>query len=437
MAKFVWRELINGFGKRVAFVNPPFYGNRRWGIRAGSRWPYSGDTPNYGYCPYPHFLGYGAAYVESLGYCVMFYDAVAWRHDFDTFYNALEEFKPEIIFQEISTPSFYLDMDIAKTLSEIAEVCLVGAHATTFAEELLDNDYISYVIKGPYEKGAEEILKIRVDGVYGRYSAINPDVLPYPVRADYMIRDRTTNFTQVTGKNAMYYDPLCKRDINEPMLFVNASRGCPYVCDFCLWTNVMYDNKCKLRNVDNVINEIKYCVENFGYRYVYFDDDTWNVGGEKRLMYFCQEMKKLNIPWSMMGRIDGCSRDMWEMIVYSNCVGLRVGVETVSQKQLERMGKQETADQIKNTVRWMKTLDADLFLCCMHGYPGETEEDRKATNDFIKEIGHNNQNPQCIPFPGTPFYNNVVERGFTCDDWSEYDAGKLGKNLKDGLANLL
>jgi len=432
---FNWNLLISGGGgKKIAFVNPPFYKNGRWGVRAGSRWSHTGNTPNYGYCPYPHFLGYGASYIESLGNTVMFYDAIAWRHTYEVFYEALREFQPDIIVQEISTASFYIDMEIALELSKISKVCLVGTHATTFAEELIKLTYISYVVKGTYEVGVREILLSGLDGVYGYYSMIHPDELPYPVREEYMNRDCSTGFLENTGEHTMYYDPICQKKIDEPMLFVNASRGCPHVCDFCLWTNVMYENKCKLRSPDKVISEVDFCMSNFNSKYVYFDDDTWNIGGEHRIESLCRGMKELEIPWGMMGRLDGCSRDMWKLIVDSGCVGIRLGVESVSQKQLERMEKRENVDDIKNMVRWMKTLGTDLFLCCMHGFPGETDEDRLATKEFIKEIGHNSQNPQCIPFPGTPYYDKVKKLGFKCDDWSEYDAGNASKRLVESLA---
>lgn len=70
----------------------------------------------------------------------------------------------------------------------------------------------------------------------------------------------------------------------------------------------------------------------------------------------------------------------------------------------------------------------------MHYILGETEADRKEQERWIKILDIPYQNPPCIPFPGTPYYDRIKEKGFDLEKrirWSEYDGGKIGKRLKD------
>lgn len=422
---------------RIAFVNPPFYNNGRHGNRAGSRWPMTGTTPDYFYCPYPHFMGYATSYIMSKGHDVLFYDAIGWRHSYEKFYEELWKFKPDIIFQEIATSSFDIDMKVAEHLSAIGEVCLTGSHATTFSKELSELPYISYVIKGAYEKAAEKVINTRHKGIYDYEPIVNPDDLLYPYRADYMCNDKRTGFKERTNAYTMYFDPCCQSGIGEPMLFINASRGCPFKCEFCLWPHVMYEKQYRLRKVDSVIAEIEYCVSTWDYKYVYFDDDTWNIGGEGRMEYFCKELKKLNINWQANFRLDTCSKEMFKLMRECNCVGYRVGVESLSQKYLDRINKKEKVEDIVDKLNFIKSLGVDLYLLFMHGYPGETEEDRDTTRKFITEFGHRSQNPACIPFPGTPYYKKLEEKGLACTNWVEYDGCNLGSTLLTNIAQYL
>ena len=49
-------------------------------------------------------MSYAAAYLAQY-YEVYFYDALAVKHRFDTFYKVVEDIKPDITVIETSTPS--------------------------------------------------------------------------------------------------------------------------------------------------------------------------------------------------------------------------------------------------------------------------------------------------------------------------------------------
>ncbi len=406
---------------KVLLTNPPWifkqYGLWGWriGVRAGSRWPFSVRGKALGYIPYPGFMGYATTYLQSQGVEAIFYDAVAWQHSYEEFFRRVDGYKPDIVIQEISTPSFAIDCDIARKLHARGyEVCFVGPHATAYAEELSRLPYVDYILKGAYEYPALTMCKERRKGIYDHAIAALDD-LPYPWRD-----------TDIIGQ---YRDYNCLKALMFPQLWVYASRGCVFQCDFCLWPHTMFERQCSLRAPEKVIAEIEDAVGRFGFKHIYFDDDTWNIGGEDRLRQLSDGLKRIGLPWSINARLDLSSKEMFRYFVESGCVGLRVGVESLSQRLLDTMHKGLTVDAIIDTIKFLETLDADIYLLFMHYLSGEQESDRIEQNRMIKKFGLRCQNPPCIPFPGTPYFKKLKEAGFGDSKPEEYDGGNIGVKL--------
>jgi len=419
--------------KKILLTNPPWitkddFLSQRWGVRAGSRWPFTMHYWNilrylprrFGfYCPYPMFMGYATTYLQSKGIEAKFYDAIAWRHDYDQFLREVDKFNPDIVIQETSTPSFPVDLEIAKKLHRNAEVCLVGPHATAFAQKLIKLPFVDYILKGEYELSSLRMIKTKRKGVYEPERVADLDSLPYPYRDKEII--------------GFYSEPCCQRKLSYPQLWVYAGRGCAFSCEFCLWVHTMYSKRFTLRKPEKVIAEIENAISKYGIKYILFDDDCWNLGGDKRLMEMADGLKKLKLPWSVLARMDTCSKDTFKYLVDRGCAGIRLGVESLSQRLLDRVEKKLTVKKIMETIKFLRRLDVDLYLCFVHYIPGETEQERREQDENIKKLGIKYQNPPLIPFPGTPYYQQLVENGFDPEKkvkWEEYDGGHLGKNLE-------
>lgn len=392
---------------RLAIVNPPFISGDRVGYRAGCRWPSTGTSGfSYFYCPYPFTVGYTASYLKSMGHDVMYYDAIGRRHGYDKFYSNLRQFNPEYVIQEISWPSINLDLGVARNISSFAKVVLCGTHASVIADELIKLDYVHSVFEGVYEEHALELANTGEAKIYRKRPMENLDKYPYPIREEWMKGDSRHNFEQINQAYTAYYDP-CHPGIPEPQLWMLSGRGCPFKCSFCLWPNTLFNNQVQWRDVDKVVAEIKYYKEEHGYRSVYFDDDTGNARPWPQLKALCDGLAPLDIPWLFMGRLDLSTEEQFKYIADHGCAGMRIGVETLSQRQLDAMHKGFKVEDIKEKIRYLNGI-TNLYLLFMHGYPGETEDDRRATEDFIKEIGCMSQNPACIPFKGVPYYDEIA-----------------------------
>ena len=70
----------------------------RYGVRAGSRWPFTMDQPLSDYAPYPFFMGYAASYLKENGFEVNILDAVVeMEHNYQSFLEKIKSDYPDRI----------------------------------------------------------------------------------------------------------------------------------------------------------------------------------------------------------------------------------------------------------------------------------------------------------------------------------------------------
>lgn len=376
----------------------------KFGIRAGSRWPFT--TPQrVCYKPYPFFMGYSAGLLKANGFEVDIIDAILDEtSSYKEFINEVKNKKADIVVIECSSPSFDIDIWIAEKISKFSEVALAGPHITDENAETIKKDYpfVKYLLKGEYIKESLKMAKERKEGIYESDVVKDLDSIPFPYR-EY--------------KNVLnYFEPSVPSEL--PQLQIYASKGCPFKCCYCSWPQVMYKGNVSLRAPEKIAQEIRECVEKYGYKSVFFDDDTFNMGTD-RISKLCDYLKEIGIPWSMMGRLD-CSPDwLFDKMVECGCIGMRFGVETFNIDVLKRINKGLERVDFKATIEHLTKKYPDILirLTLMKNLPGQSDEIHQEDLRIIKELGFCDNNPKrtyqiasCVPFPGTKLYNDLVEK---------------------------
>ncbi len=406
----------------VLFSNPPFVevknGQTWYGCRAGCRWPWASSTPS-GYAPYPYFMASATAMLIKEGIKAHMDDSVVIQEfDYKSYYQRVKQMNPRIVVLETSTTTIHIDLQVAEKLFQIlpsVEIALCGPHATVFAKDLIKLSYVTYILKGEYELSSVEMWKTKRPGIY-EYGFIDDiDSCPYPYRDPKVVNG--------------YWDQIMTPQ--RPQLQIHASRGCPFSCTFCMWNATMYPGKYRTRSPKSIAAEIRYCIDAFGSKSVFFDEDTWNVGND-RVSQMCDELKKIGLPWSMMGRTDTSPLWLFDKMIDCGCGGFRFGIETFSeriQKVINKKLNPKTAIEVL-TYLSKKYPQVKIHLTTLQGLPTETEEDRQYNIKMITDLGfdghfcpHTHQCATCIPFPGTPLYNTLKEQGHeeALKDFSMYD----------------
>lgn len=204
---------------------------------------------------------------------------------------------------------------------------------------------------------------------------------------------------------------------------MQTSRGCPWPCVFCD-IPIFNDGKWRSRSPEHVIDEFKRLQEE-GYGAVYFVDDHFLLQ-PKRIEAICRGIidNGITIQWGCEGRVDSVCMDLFPLMAEANCRSLMFGIESGSQKILDRLKKEQTLAEIEAAVNGAKKAGIEI----VHGFfvigtPDETEEDIRQTFRFgsrlkIDSFGFNRL---CV-YRGTPLWTEYLQRGVVNDeeDWYKY-----------------
>jgi len=418
---------------KIFLGNSPWQKKGYYGVRAGSRWPHFEEV-HQEYMPFPFFLAYATAILEDHNHEVLLVDGIAQGIPEKEFVNRIISFAPDLIVLEVSTISIEVDLTLArklrKTVGKDAKIALCGLHAYMYqADFLRKTSFVDYILIGEYEFTLQDLVdhlerKQELKRVHGlifrdvdgnvvvnerRPLISNLDELPWPARQYLPMKN--------------YHDE--PGNIPRPSVQIQASRGCPFGCIFCAWPQIIYGSrKYRTRDPIDVVDEFEWLVKNWGFKSVYFDDDTFNIG-KTRVLGICKGLRErhIDIPWAAMCRADTMTPEMLESMVESGLHAVKYGVESANQEILRTSGKKLDIEAVKNTVRRTHELGVKPHLTFMFGLPGETKETALRTIDLALEL-----NPESVqfsiatPFPGSNFYDSLKKKGLiTCRDFSKYD----------------
>src|SRR5258708_7371551 len=209
----------------------------------------------------------------------------------------------------------------------------------------------------------------------------------------------------------------------ERFTTMQTSRGCPWSCTFCD-IPIFNEGKWRSRTPQHVVDEFKY-LQKLGYGAVYFVDDHFLLQ-PKRIEAICQGINDngVTIQWGCEGRVDSVAQHLFPAMAKAHCRTLMFGIESGSQKILDRVNKEQTIAEIETAVTNAKKAGIEI----VHGFfvvgnPDETVEDMKATFDFASRLPLDTFgfNRLCV-YRGTPMWQEYVKRGLVDDatDWYKY-----------------
>jgi radical SAM superfamily enzyme YgiQ (UPF0313 family) len=209
----------------------------------------------------------------------------------------------------------------------------------------------------------------------------------------------------------------------ERFTTMQTSRGCPWPCVFCD-IPIFNEGKWRSRSAQHVVEEFKH-LQAQGYGAVYFVDDHFLLQ-PKRIEAICRGINdnRITIRWGCEGRVDSVAQHLFPAMAKAHCRTLMFGVESGSQKVLDRLKKEQTLEEVDSSVNRAK--DAGIEI--VHGFfvvgsPDENVDDIRATFSFAAKLRLDTFgfNRLCV-YRGTPLWKEYVRRGLVDDDadWFKY-----------------
>lgn len=231
---------------------------------------------------------------------------------------------------------------------------------------------------------------------------------------------------------------LLKRSMYTSYHTLQATRGCPYDCDYCAVTGV-FGKKFRMRPIEQVIEEIR----NFDSKEFFFVDD--NICGHpeyaKKLFRALIPLKKT---WGGQSSINiAGDKELLDLYAKSGGRYAFIGIETISAKNLAAVNKKwNQADKYDLAIRQIQKAGINIVGSFIFGLDDDDPSVFPKTFDFImKNKLAAAQFHILTPLPGTRLYDAMDrDQRITDRDWGHYHTSSVvfqpknmtAKELLDG-----
>ncbi len=219
-----------------------------------------------------------------------------------------------------------------------------------------------------------------------------------------------------------------RRDLLDSSMYssfysVQATRGCPFNCEFCTVTS-FFGQEFRTRPMEEVIEEIK----GLNSKEFFFIDDniTGRSGFAKKLF---KELIPLNLTWGGQTTIN-FAKDEELLSLYAESGGRYafIGFETLSEENLGKISKSwNSPDGYREAIKRIHGVGIDIIGSFIFGLDGDDTDVFEKTYNFIMENNIDAAQFHILtPFPGTKMYDDMVRDDRIIDsDWSKYHTGEV------------
>lgn len=373
---------------------------------------------------------YLASMLRESGFDVEIADVNAENLTPEAFYRRCKDSQARVVgFTSMTAgwPATVEGTRIAREALPEALIVVGGPQLSIYPELCLTFPQIDVGVHGDGEETMLEIAQAvaggtPLDDIAGTVVKVDGGVKKNPERTWYRDIDRYP-MPAVDLLNWNLYRALT---VKSPFYTMVTTRGCPYKCKFC--SQVYAGNTIRYRSPENVVDEIEIYVKKYGAREIVFFDETFTLK-KSRIMRICELIKerKLVFQFDMRTRVDSLDEDMVKALKEAGGKRVHFGIESGSQRILDRMRKDITTEQIKNTVALCKRHGFSTRGYFMIGYLGETPETYQETVSLARDLDLDWASFSITtPLPHTALFEEALRLGYITDTfWKDYTMLKV------------
>ena len=216
-----------------------------------------------------------------------------------------------------------------------------------------------------------------------------------------------------------------------PAYVVQTTRGCPFDCEFCAVTT-FFGGKYRSRPIEEVVNEIKTLIESKRQRSplgdIFFFTDDNIFANPSYTKEWLKEITPLKIKWLGQAPITmAWDEELLKISAESGCIGVLIGFETLSQKNIDSIGKKiNKVKEYEEAIKRIHSYGIKFIASFMFGLD---DDDKGAFKRVVRFMEKNHIDVPgmgiATPYPGTRFYKRLKKEGrIIKEDWSDYDSAQ-------------
>jgi len=272
-------------------------------------------------------------------------DAIAEEIDISSLIKKIKDFNTDLIIASVSTPTITEDLQALQHIrkSTQAKISVFGVHATYFANAIIEENYIDYVILNDPELPAVQIASGRMDDLEGVVHREDGNIAVKPPSPKMISQFKIPAWDLVDLNK--YKIPIKGKNY----VLVSTARGCPYNCSFCV-VPYYYGKKIRYREVGEIIEELR-AVSQYVDE-VFFHTDLFTFRKDY-VLELCDQIRReqINLQWICNSRVDTFDKEMAEAMKAAGCWMISFGVESGNQDILDLCEKKITLEQSRRAVQ--------------------------------------------------------------------------------------
>ena len=298
--------------------------------------------------------------------------------------------EPDVILVTSGMTYWYQGVQYAIQLLKekfpLKPIVLGGIYATLCCDHAKHNSGADYVIKGPGEEKALQLVNSLTNNKNNLIRYSNP--FPEPVYHHYKTLMSLPIFT---------------------------SYGCPFHCSFC--ASNLLSGKFRQRNPDDVIDEIfrhylKYQIKDFA-----FLDDALLINQKNHISVILDAIieEKIQANFHTPNGIHPreITSELALKMFKSNFKTIRLSYETINASRQQEMGQKVTNDSFLSAIDYLKRagyLRRNIDAYVLMGLPDQPIDEIVDSMLFVANSGVKIRLTSFSPIPGTQDWQRLVER---------------------------
>lgn len=305
--------------------------------------------------------------------------------------KVLMRFKPELIglsLRNLDNLTYPSSISYLQEVEEVISICrrfssakiaIGGSGFSLSPIELLQHLDVDYGIVGE----GEEVLIELVDAIARNHPIpSSPHLLVKGDKSSLIKGAKATRFS-IPDRTLFYPQHYLKEG---GMLNLQTKRGCPFSCIYCTYP-LLEGKRIRLRDVDEVVDEIEDLIQRDGADYLYFVDDIFNYPTSYAGL-LCRRMvqRQVKLRWTAFVNPGFLSEELLEAMVEAGCAGVEFGTDSGSEKMLRNYRKSFNRDEVIRASEFCAKHQVNHCHYLLFGGPGEDEQTIEESFRLMDEL---------------------------------------------------
>lgn len=323
---------------------------------------------------------------------------------------------PQLLaFSAVTGPHKRLVRASQEIKKELNILSIFGGPHPSYFPELIEHDGVDIVCQG---EGEYPMLELVEALEAGKDFAHIPNL--WVKRDGQIYRNPPRPFIQdldsLPWPDRELFNSFSNLHIEDTRYFMGG-RGCPYDCTFCfnhVAKKLAGGNYVRWRSAENLIGELKVVKEQYGMRFVNFQDDTFVLRMDWLEEFTALYRQEIGLPFLCHVRANLVNDHMSRLLADAGCVHVGMGLEAGNDHLRNVvLRKNVTREQLINACRSLRAHGITVSTQNMFGLPFETIDTVLDTIELNIACRPERTNLFFyVPYPRTQLAQTAIDGGF-------------------------